>query len=46
MKQILMTIFISLIVCFSIIGYFQTSVDTEDMVEEEEKDNNNTIILN
>ncbi|WP_175284952.1 hypothetical protein [Lentibacillus jeotgali] len=46
MKQILMTLFIGLVVSFGIVGYFQTTFDTDDVVEKEESDDNNTIILN
>ncbi|GGJ82688.1 hypothetical protein GCM10007063_01490 [Lentibacillus kapialis] len=45
MKQILISLFIGLIVCFGIIGYFQTTVDTDNIVEEE-NNNSETVILN
>ncbi|HLS08419.1 hypothetical protein [Lentibacillus sp.] len=46
MKQVLMSLFFVLILSFGIIGLFQTTGDAEDIVEEEDDNNSNTVILN
>ncbi|WP_167751353.1 hypothetical protein [Lentibacillus salicampi] len=44
MRQILMTLFIVMIVSFGIIGFAQTSMDTDDVVEEEDSHDNSIIV--
>ncbi|WP_174615025.1 hypothetical protein [Virgibacillus ihumii] len=45
MKELLIAVFLTLVISFGIIGYTQSTDDTNDIVEPKHEDNN-TIVVN